>query len=281
MAWEWLEKYLKGTPGKVLQGGVEGTSIHPYYPWQYMEHEAWEPSEVPPRRGLFGTGGEYGTGGLLTTFNQPSDPGKGMLDLFSNLPAVTGMEIIQGGVKGKPIEETLLPSFKSGLVTTTAVEKVKASKRKQKYIKEYKDKVPKGDMELFLAFPEKYVSAMLTERMRTPTIAKEVLALFKESEHLKGDAFDKWYNNLSESKKYLYDKKIKPNLTGMAAFADALEKMEKMLGDTNETGSVNQLQEGFTENIEILVDGQTYRLPDGRIGKWNKKNKGFDFPETQ
>ena len=280
MAWEWLEKYLKGTPGKVLQGGVEGTSLHPSYPWQYVEHEAWEPSEVPPRRGLFGTGGEYGTGGLLTT--QPENPGGGMLNLFSNLPVVTGLEMIQGGVKGKPIEQTLLPAFKSGLVTTTAVEKVKASKRKQKFIKDYKDKVPKGDMELFLAFPEKYVSAMLTERMRTPTIAKEVLALFKESEHLKGDAFDKWYNNLSESKKYLYDKKIKPNLTGMAAFADALEKMEKLLAKTEgaET-SATQLQEGFIEKTEILVDGQTYRLPDGRIGKWNKKNKGFDFPETQ
>jgi hypothetical protein len=261
MAWEWLEKYLKG--GMATQGvpDVVGGEV--------------------PTRGLFGTGGQYGTGGLLTTFNQPSDPGKGMLDLFSNLPAVTGMEIIQGGMTGKPIEQTLMPAFKSGLVTTSAVEKVKASKRKQKFIKDYKDKVPKGDMELFLAFPEKYVSAMLTERMRTPTIAKEVLALFKESEHLKGDAFDKWYKNLSESKKFLYDKKIKPNLQGMAAFADALEKMEKMLGDTDETGSVNQLQEGFTENIEILVDGQTYRLPDGRIGKWNKKNKGFDFPETQ
>ena len=259
MAWEWLKKYLTGQE-KII--GVEGTG-----------------SEATA--GLFGKGGEYGTGGLLTNFQTPTDPGKGLLDVFSNLPVATGFEIAQRGVKGEPIETSLLPSFKSGLVTTTAVEKVKASKRKQKFIKDYKDKVPKGDMELFLAFPEKYVSAMLTERMRTPTIAKEVLALFKESEHLKGDAFDKWYNNLSESKKFLYDKKIKPNLQGMAAFADALEKMEKMLGDINETGSVNQLQEGFTENIEILVDGQTYRLPDGRIGKWNKKKKGFDFPETQ
>jgi len=182
---------------------------------------------------------------------------------------------------GKPIEQTILPAFKSGLTTTTAVEKVKASKRKQKFIKDYKDKVPEGDMELFLAFPEKYVSAMLTERMRTPTIAREVLALFKESEHLKGEAFDNWYKNLPESKKYLYDNKIKPNLQGMAAFADALEKMEKMLGETDETGSAIQLQEGFIKKTEILVDGQTYRLPDGRIGKWNKKKKGFDFPETQ
>ena len=70
-------------------------------------------------------------------------------------------------------------------------------------------------------------------------------------------------------------------LQGMAAFADALKKMEEMLGETDETGSVTQLQEGFIEKTEILVDGQTYRLPDGRIGKWNKKKNGFDFPETQ
>ena len=135
MAWEWLEKYLKG--GLRTQGvpDVIGGEV--------------------PTRGLFGTGGEYGTGGLLTTFNQPSDPGKGMLDLFSNLPVVTGLEILQGGMTGKPIEQTLLPAFKTSLRTTAAVEKVKASKRKREYIDKYKDKVPKKDMELFLAFPEK------------------------------------------------------------------------------------------------------------------------------
>jgi len=261
MAWEWLNKYLKGQ--SIRTSSLDDEPI-------YRQTE-----------GLFGKGGKYGTGGLLTTFNKPSDPGKGMLDLFSNLPAVTGMEIIQGGMTGKPIEQTILPAFKSGLTTTTAVEKVKASKRKQKFIKDYKDKVPEGDMELFLAFPEKYVSAMLTERMRTPTIAREVLALYNESKNFKGEAFDNWYKNLPESQKYLYDNKIKPNLSGMAAFADALEKMEKMLGKTDETGSAIQLQEGFIKKTEILVDGQTYRLPDGRIGKWNKKKKGFDFPETQ
>jgi len=255
--WEWLNKYLAGENLPIVDS-----------------EERWK------SQGLFGKGGIYGQGGLFTT--PPEDSGKGMLDLFSNLPAVTGMELIQKGFEGKPIEQTLMPAFKSGLVTTSAVEKVKASKRKQKYIKEYKDKVPKGDMELFLIAPERYISAMLTERMRTPTIAKEVLALYNESKYLKGDAFTDWYNDLPESQKYIYDNKIKPNLTGMAAFADALEKMEKLLAKTEGTEtSATQLQEGFTENTEILVDGQTYRLPDGRIGKWNKKNKGFDFPETQ
>ena len=259
MAWEWLNKYLVGQE-KII--GVEGTG-----------------SEATA--GLFGKGGEYGTGGLLTNFQSNPAAMESLGKTFSNLPAVTGMEIIQGGMTGKPIEQTILPAFKSGLTTTTAVEKVKASKRKQKFIKDYKDKVPEGDMELFLAFPEKYVSAMLTERMRTPTIAREVLALYNESKNFKGEAFDNWYKNLPESQKYLYDNKIKPNLSGMAAFADALEKMEKMLGKTDETGSAIQLQEGFIKKTEILVDGQTYRLPDGRIGKWNKKKKGFDFPETQ
>ena len=89
MAWEWLNKYLKGQ--NIRTSSLDGEPI-------YRQTE-----------GLFGKGGEYGTGGLFTT--PPEDPGKGMLDLFSNLPAVTGMEIIQGGMTGKPIEQTILPAF--------------------------------------------------------------------------------------------------------------------------------------------------------------------------
>ena len=261
MAWEWLEKYLKGTVGQ--PGSRVGETYESY---------------IPNTPGLFGSGGEYGQGGLFTTFNQPNDPSKGMLDLFSNLPVVAGMEVIQSGTKGKPINEALLPAFKSSLVTTSAVDKVKAAKRKQKFIKDYKDKVPKEDMELFLAFPEKYVTAMLTEKMRTPTIGKEVLALYNESKNLKGEAFDNWYKKLPDSQKFLYDNKIKPNLSGMAAFADAIAKMEEVMGGGDTV--IEELKPGFIENIDILVDKKTYKLPDGRIGIWNKKKKGFDFPEN-
>jgi hypothetical protein len=159
MAWEWLEKYLTGQRLPLpTPKGEEGR----YY-------------DTP---GLFGQGSQWGKGGLLTTFNPPADPGGGMLNLFSNLPAVAGMEMIQGGMQGKPIEQTFLPAVKSGLVTTSAVEKVKSSKRKKDYINKYKDQVPKKDMELFLAFPEKYVTAMLSEKMRKTTLGDRATEIF-------------------------------------------------------------------------------------------------------
>ena len=182
--WEWLNKYLRGTELSTVDGSIQ-------------------------TEGLFGKGGTYGQGGLFTT--PPEDPGKGMLNLFSNLPAVTGMEIIQKGFEGKPIEQTLMPAFKSGLVTTSAVEKVKASKRKQKFIKDYKDQVPEKDMELFLAFPEKYVSAILMERVKTPTLSKEAWALYTEAKkHGSGDEFKEWFETLSQADQDLYNKQIRP-----------------------------------------------------------------------
>ena len=258
MAWEWLEKYLKGTPGKVLQGGVEGTSLHPSYPWQYVEHEAWEPSEVPPRRGLFGTGGEYGTGGLLTT--QPENPGGGMLNLFSNLPVVTGLEILQGGMTGKPIEQTLLPAFKSGLVTTSAVEKVKASKRKRDFINKYKDQIPEGDMELFLAFPEKYVGGLIGKKFRTTkrTLSDEVLEVYDKVKGLDTDTFNKVWKTLSKSEKWLFNNKIKGNEDYFEALITG--KMEELntpivLDDTGAAPNSNELTKHQIYQIGIDAKG--------------------------
>ena len=185
--WEWLNKYLTGQ-------SIRTSSLD--------EEPIYRQTE-----GLFGKGGTYGQGGLFTT--PPEDPGGGMLKLFSNLPAVTGMEIIQKGFEGKPIEQTLMPAFKSGLVTTSAVEKVKASKRKQKYIKEYKDQVPEKDMELFLAFPEKYVTAMLSEKMRKTTLGDEAVKIFQYINSLSPDKQRDAINALPEIQKNLYKKYIR------------------------------------------------------------------------
>ena len=207
MAWEWLEKYLKGkapTYATIVQPGTSEIMTE--------QGAAWNPQsgvQQSGTQGLFGTGGEYGTGGLLTTYNKPSDPGKGMLDLFSNLPAVTGMEIIQGGMTGKPIEQTILPAFKSGLKTTTAVESVKAAKRKRDYINKYKDKVPKKDMELFLAFPEKYVTAMLSEKMRKTTLGDEAVKIFQYINSLPAADQAKAISSLPKIQQDLYKKYIR------------------------------------------------------------------------
>ena len=250
MAWEWLEKYLKGTTTPK---------------WDYMEqpHSGIEKfGAVAPEitKGLFGTGGEYGTGGLLTTFNQPSDPGKGMLDLFSNLPAVTGMEIIQKGFEGKPIEQTLMPAFKSGLTTTSAVEKVKASKRKQKFIKDYKDQVPEKDMELFLAFPEKYVGGLIGKKFRTTkrTLSDEVLEVYDKVKGLDTDTFNKVWKTLSKSEKWLFNNKIKGNEDYFEALITG--KMEELntpivLDDTGAAPNSNELTKHQIYQIGIDAKG--------------------------
>ena len=189
MAWEWLEKYLKG--GMATQGvpDVVGGEV--------------------PTRGLFGTGGNWGQGGLLTTFNQPSDPGKGMLDLFSNLPAVTGMEMIQGGMTGKPIEQTLLPAFKTSLKTTTAVESVKAARKQREFIKKYESQVPEGDLALFRAFPVKYVSAMLQRDLKKDTLADAAKRIYDTVQNLpKGEQSD-YINKLAKVERDLYNRYIK------------------------------------------------------------------------
>ena len=186
--WEWLNKYLRGTP--MIPTEEEGVYDRP-------DHY----------KGLFGKGGTYGQGGLFTT--PPEDPGGGMLNLFSNLPAVTGMEIIQKGFEGKPIEHTLMPAFKSGLKTTTAVESVKAAKRKRDYINKYKDQVPKGDMELFLAFPEKYVTAMLSEKMRKTTLGDEAVKIFQYINSLPAADQAKAISSLPKIQQDLYKKYIR------------------------------------------------------------------------
>jgi hypothetical protein len=212
-----------------------------------------------PTRGLFGTGGEYGTGGLLTTFNQPSDPGKGMLDLFSNLPVVTGMEILQGGMTGKPIEQTLLPAFKTSLRTTAAVEKVKASKRKRDYINKYKDQVPEGDMELFLAFPEKYISAMLTKRTQKVTLADRAGAIFDRISKLPPKEQAEELANLRKTNPAeadLYKKMIKGGLS-------INDLMALMLGGGNlQSGSTKKGETGGTGHVV----GEEIELESGKKG---------------
>ena len=204
--WEWLNKYLRGTP--MIPTEEEGVYDRP-------DHY----------KGLFGKGGTYGQGGLFTT--PPEDPGGGMLNLFSNLPAVTGMEIIQKGFEGKPIEHTLMPAFKSGLKTTTAVESVKAAKRKRDYIKKYKDQVPEKDMKLFMAFPIKYITGMISKKFAkdTASLNPEIKRLYYES--IAADEagnFSTWLADLSEGERALFKTKIQGKKTNVQEFFEMYYK---------------------------------------------------------
>jgi len=232
MAWEWLEKYLKG--GLRTQGvpDVIGGEV--------------------PTRGLFGTGGQYGQGGLLTTFNQPSDPGKGMLNLFSNLPAVAGMEMIQRGMQGQPIEQTLLPAFKSGLRTTTAVERVKAAKKKKKFIKEYADKVPEKYKKYYDIFPELTVRAILQQDLKTPTLAMEGWGLFNEARNLSKEQHDVWYQKLSKANRHVYDTKVKPKMGEWEALVALKElQLEDQKQEKKKTTSKKVITDEVINNYRI------------------------------
>ena len=232
--WEWLNKYLAGQNFPIMDSEK-----------RYLT------------KGLFGKGGEYGQGGLFTT--PPEDSGKGMLDLFSNLPAVTGFELIQKGFEGKPIEQTLMPAFKSGLRTTTAVESVKSSKRKKDYINKYKDQVPEGDMELFLAFPEKYISAMLTKRTQKVTLADRAGAIFDRISKLPPKEQAEELANLRKTNPAeadLYKKMIKGGLS-------INDLMALMLGGGNlQSGSTKKGETGGTGHVV----GEEILLKNGKTG---------------
>ena len=246
MAWEWLEKYLRGKAPistEMVQPGTGGI----------MESGVQQSGT----QGLFGTGGEYGTGGLLTTFNQPSNPGKGMLDLFSNLPAVTGLEMIQGGMTGKPIEQTLLPAFKSGLRTTTAVESVKAAKRKRDYIKKYKDQVPEKDMKLFMAFPVKYITGMISKKFAkdTASLNPEIKRLYYES--IAADEagnFSTWLADLSEGERALFKTKIQGKKTNVQEFLMNLPDTKKNKTKTYSKDQERKIKMTMEANQNITRD---------------------------
>jgi len=163
MAWDWLKKYMVGTQGQDL--GIFGPN-----------------RSVAPTSGLFGTGGNFGKGGLLTTFNQPGT--SGLYDMFANPYINIGAAMAAKGFQGKGVGESLFPSVKEGLSFTEGVEKIKSAKKKRDFIKKYESQVPEGDLELFRAFPEKYVSAMLTKRTQKNTLADAAKSIYDKIQML-------------------------------------------------------------------------------------------------
>ena len=110
MAWAWLKKYMVGTQGQDL--GIFGPN-----------------RSVAPTSGLFGTGGNFGKGGLLTTFNQPGT--SGLYNMFANPYINIGAAMAAKGFQGKGVGESLFPSVKEGLSFTEGVEKIKSSRKKK------------------------------------------------------------------------------------------------------------------------------------------------------
>jgi len=163
MAWEWLEKYLKG--GMATQGvpDVVGGEV--------------------PTRGLFGTGGNFGQGGLLTTFNQNPNASNNMFQMLSNPAVGIGASIFTKGMKGQDIGTSAFPSIKEGISFSESISKINTARKQREFIKKYESQVPEGDLALFRAFPVKYVSAMLQRDLYNRYIKGE----FNIFEYITGD----------------------------------------------------------------------------------------------
>ena len=117
MAWEWLEKYLKGS------------MVQPNAP------DVIAGAATEPRQGLFGTGGNFGKGGLLTTFNQNPNAGNNMFEMLSNPAVGIGASIFTKGMKGEDIGTAAFPSIKEGISFSESISKINTARKKREFIK--------------------------------------------------------------------------------------------------------------------------------------------------
>ena len=114
MAWEWLEKYLKG--GLRTQGvpDVIGGEV--------------------PTRGLFGTGGQYGQGGLLTTFDPNPAAMESLGEAFSNPWVLGALRGMQSGAKGQNIMQAAPEAIIGGVKDAYTIGKFKKFQKEKKAI---------------------------------------------------------------------------------------------------------------------------------------------------
>ena len=94
-------------------------------------------------------------------------------------------------------------------------------------------------MELFLAFPEKYITAMLSKEFAAPSLSKEALALYQIARTKgTGDDFKEWFKTLPKADQDLYNKQIRPNISRLEAILSAgIDKRDKLKEVRNPTDS--------------------------------------------
>ena len=221
--------------------------------------------------GLFGTSGEPGRGGLLTTFDRPDS--SGLLDVFSNPFVTIGLSGLQRGMAGQDISQAALPAVTEGFRTSSVVGKIQQDKKKKEFIKKYADQVPEEDKEMFMAFPEKYVSAMLQKRLTPGTLSKEALALYRQAKNIPADQFSEWFDSLPKAQQDLYNKQIRGNLSNMEATNQLIKEFEK----EKQKQAIDVPMVDGQIDANKLMDGITYNL-NGQIVIWNAKQNRFEKP---
>ena len=168
------------------------------------EANVMQPSGFEPgvnTQGLFGQGGQMGGGLLQSNLSQMSQGEGGLL---SNIPqaAILGSAIYGQGVKGKDPLEAFFPAAMQTASFTKAMQPKKTELQKNLEAAGYKAGSPE------------YKAALgaYLNKGKTNTLSKEALALYQQGKAA-GKNFDDWYQNLNKADKFLFDNKIKPNMS--------------------------------------------------------------------
>jgi len=221
-------------------------------------------------KGLFGQGGQSGDG-LLNTFTKPETDG--LFNALSNPFYTIGGSAVLKGMQGENISKAIMPSIKEGLSLSESSKKIQAAKKKQDFIKKYADQVPESDKQMFLAFPERYVDAMLKTRLSTPTLSKEALAVVNKLKGLSGDNFKAAFKKLSTVEKDLYTSYVKktqgfdvPGMVGAKSEAEIIANKNANQLPISENGLVDKSK---------LQDGLIYNVGGAKPERWNKKKNKF------
>ena len=161
-------------------------------------------------QGLFGTGGQIGNGvvnprksllNLGQDFNKMnSQPG----GLLGNIPqsALLGSALFGQGMQGRDPFSALLPA-----VTQTA--------QLQQYMTPKKTELQKNlEAAGYEAGSPEYKAALgaYLNKGKENTLSKEALSLYQQGKAA-GENFDEWYKDLNKADKFLFDNKIKPNMS--------------------------------------------------------------------
>ena len=222
-------------------------------------------------KGLFGQGGQSGDG-LLNTFTKPETDG--LFNALSNPFYTIGGSAVLKGMQGQNISKAIMPSIKEGLSLSESSKKIQAAKKKQDFIKKYADQVPESDKQMFLAFPERYVDAMLKTRLSTPTLSKEALAVVNKLKGLSGDNFDAAFKKLSQVEKDIYASYIKKTQGfDVPSVVEAKSKAD-IIANQNANQIPIDKKTGLIDTSK-LQDGLIYNVGGAKPERWNKEKNKF------
>ena len=233
-------KYMYGMPGSVDTGSeaTKGT------------------------KGLIGFGGEMG-GGLLNTFEQPDT--ENLYTMASNPFVGIGASLFSAGQRGQTPGMAIGDSVMQGLKFSETVAKLGDVRKKRELIEEYEDQVPEDDKKIFRINPEAYITSMLKKRNETASLSKAAYALYEQGRN--APDFKKWFKGLSQADQDLYNKQVKPNLSGAAAAYEFIEKeTERLL-----TNSPKLPMSGDAPDLSKLQQGVIYNY-NGQLVVFNGKN---------